>query len=116
MLAALAAAGAVLRRPLPGAPEAGTADATAGQATGAPSGMVDRLGTMGEGVIALARASSGPVTALVAGVAACGAYAHAETGRPGSAAAAVAEAVAVVAFARIFGPGLGLRQPRRPRL
>jgi hypothetical protein len=72
-------------------------------------GVVERLARLGERGVAAARAWPGPVTALVAGVCAAGSYGHAETGRAGSVLAAVVEATAVVVFARVFGPALGLR-------
>ena len=56
----------------------------------------------------LARSCPGPVTAMVAAVCAAGSYGHAETGRPGSLIAALVEAMAVVVFARVFGPALEL--------
>jgi hypothetical protein len=74
-----------------------------------PPGPVERLARLAERAVTIARRWPGPVTTLLAGLCAAGSYAHAESGRPASLVAAVVEATAVVAFARVFGPTLELR-------
>ncbi|HEV7534152.1 MAG TPA: hypothetical protein VGP90_00875, partial [Acidimicrobiia bacterium] len=73
------------------------------------AGLSRQLPTPEAGV-GLVRSVPGPVTALVAVLAGCGAFSHAETGRAGSVLAGLVEAAAVVACVRLFGPALDLRR------
>ena len=72
------------------------------------TGPVERSALLAERAVSLIRRCPGTVTALLAGLCAAGSYGHAETGRPGSLIAALVEAMAVVVFARVFGPALEL--------
>ena len=115
MLAVLAVATSALRCPRPaecsdlGDPAAGASSPSTTGKAWRRAGRIERLARAAEQARTIAWASPGPVTALVAGLAAATFYAHAETSRSGSLLAAAAEATAVVVFARIFGPALELR-------
>ncbi len=124
MLAVLAAAGGRLRRPLPtgdaGGLDVGDPDVEVGEPGGIEDsgpavrlsrrspGAGERLARAGESLVTIVRSWPGAATALVAGLSAWGAYAHAEASRPGSLLTAAVETAAVVVFARVFGPALEL--------
>jgi hypothetical protein len=108
----LAVSAAGLRRELPAAASGDDPSHDAGSGGMARRGAVEALAQGAESVVGLVRSVPGPVTAMVAVLAGCGAFSHAETGRAGSVLAGLVEAAAVVAGVRLFGPALDLS--RRP--